>query len=429
MSQEFQNELENGQLDQAYDLVKKNKFLKKRRNRVLAALERGKLAHLNGYYEESNRYFNQVDSILDLNKKNIGGKLLANFTNPEKAPYRAEDFEQVFIHYYKALNYYNLNQFDEALVEARRINLRLQAINDSYPADKKNRYNTDAFAHMFQGFLYECMNETNEAYISYKLATEVYLGQENHHFFGVDLPDALAQDLLSSAKTLGFREQYKHYSKTLDQKAKQVETSPGGELILIWEQGLVPYKAETNFMFSMLPNGYGSLDIVSDELGLSIPMAYSGNQSNFDIIRLAFPQYQTRFVQYDSAQVSIEGKTYDFVKIENFDVIAQKTLEDRRVRDLTSAALRLATKKVAESLVSKENEYAGDALKIINMFTEKADTRNWQTLPSALYYTRIPLEKGENTIQVKLSGNLAEKTQTITANGKGGTQLKTLYSF
>ena len=37
----------------------------------------------------------------------------------------------------------------------------------------------------------------------------------------------------------------------------------------------------------------------------------------------------------------------------------------------------------------------------INTITEKADTRNWQTLPYSISYTRIPLTKGENKISLK----------------------------
>mgnify|MGYP000754481450 CR=1 FL=1 len=63
------------------------------------------------------------------------------------------DFEKVTIHYYKALNYIFLNKLDEALVEAKRINLQLQQLNDKYPAGQKNRYTSDGFSLNIQGFL------------------------------------------------------------------------------------------------------------------------------------------------------------------------------------------------------------------------------------------------------------------------------------
>jgi hypothetical protein len=40
------------------------------------------------------------------------------------------------------------------------------------------------------------------------------------------------------------------------------------------------------------------------------------------------------------------------------------------------------------------------ALGIANAATEKADTRNWQTLPSQIHYSRIPLTEGANEIRI-----------------------------
>jgi hypothetical protein len=42
---------------------------------------------------------------------------------------------------------------------------------------------------------------------------------------------------------------------------------------------------------------------------------------------------------------------------------------------------------------------------LINAVTEKADTRNWQTLPHSIYYSRIPLVDGKNTVQFKLKSD------------------------
>jgi hypothetical protein len=41
-------------------------------------------------------------------------------------------------------------------------------------------------------------------------------------------------------------------------------------------------------------------------------------------------------------------------------------------------------------------------LGIINAMTEKADTRNWQTLPHSIYYARVPLKEGENNVTLSL---------------------------
>jgi hypothetical protein len=46
----------------------------------------------------------------------------------------------------------------------------------------------------------------------------------------------------------------------------------------------------------------------------------------------------------------------------------------------------------------KENKDAATVLSIANAISEQADTRNWQTLPNQISYTRIPLTPGKNEV-------------------------------
>lgn len=433
MSVEYQSELQNGNIDKAYKLINGNKFLKKKRNTMLKLLEKGKLAHLNGYYKESNSYFNSVDSILDLNLKNIGGALLGVITNPEATPYKAEDFEKVSIHYYKALNYYYLGKYDEALVEAKRINLKLNEINDKYPPNKKNRYTSDAFALSLQGLLYESMGDINNAFISYRNAIDLYLKSENNTYFGVSLPNSLALDVLRTANQLGFYNELDYYKRQLNISYKPSPKSSGGELVFIWEKGLVPYKDQTYFTFHMLPqNGVNVLDVTNSELGISIPIPVDANQkhNNYDVFNVAFAKYESRSPYYTNAKIQVNSKSYNFEEIEDYEYIAFKTLEDRRLREVTNAATRLAAKKISEYVVRNENDNLGTALSIFNAIMEKADTRNWQTLPGSLNYVRVPLKKGKNKIKITYtSANGKTIENEFEVEGNGELQLRNDFTF
>ena len=424
MSIEYQSELQNGNIDKAYKLINGNKFLKKKRNTMLKLLEKGKLAHLNGLYKESNTYFNSVDSILDLNLKHVGGAIIGTLANPEAAPYKAEDFEKVTIHYYKALNYYYLGQFDDAIVEAKRINLKLHEINDKYAPDKKNRYTSDAFALSLQGLLYEAMGDINNAFIAYRNAVDIYLKSENQTYFGVPLPKSLGMDVLRTAKQLGFENEYDFYRRKLNMSYMPSLKKSGGDLVLIWEKGLVPYKDQTYFTFHMVPqNGVDVLDITNSELGISIPIPVNADQkkNNYDVFNVAFAKYQPRQAYFTQAKIEANSKAYTFEEVEDYEYIAFKTLEDRRLREVTNAATRLATKKIAEYAVRKENNDLGTALSIFNALMEKADTRNWQTLPGSLNYVRIPLKPGANNIKITYTaanGKTLENVFEVTGNGK-----------
>ena len=48
------------------------------------------------------------------------------------------------------MNYLQMNNMEDALVEVRKINIRLQQLNDKYP-DHKNRYQRDAFCTIVDG--------------------------------------------------------------------------------------------------------------------------------------------------------------------------------------------------------------------------------------------------------------------------------------
>ena len=76
---------------------------------------------------------------------------------------------------------------------------------------------------------------------------------------------------------------------------------------------------------------------------------------------------------------------------------------DNYLTELGKNLVRLALKKISELSLTEKNEYLGLALGIANVATEKADTRNWQSLPSTISYTRIPLQEGRNTISFKAS--------------------------
>lgn len=106
--------------------------------------------------------------------------------------------------------------------------------------------------------------------------------------------------------------------------------------------------------------------------------------------------------------------------------IAFQIERDNYLKELGKNLLRLTLKKISEMAVAEKNEYAGLALGIANVATEKADTRNWQSLPSQISYLRIPLEKGTNTIDI--TTNTGEKFSFV-IEGRGGTIFRNVVTY
>jgi uncharacterized protein len=97
--------------------------------------------------------------------------------------------------------------------------------------------------------------------------------------------------------------------------------------------------------------------------------------------------------------------------------IARST--DNRETSDTSTEEKEKLEKKKEDRIKNVGNVAGLAMNIFNAVNEKADTRNWQSLPAFVHYVRIPLHEGENTISVSANG----VDKIIKMNGGKGLQM------
>ena len=185
-------------------VVEKNKEDYGERNALLYYFDRGMLLHLAGRYEESNVFFEKAGALVEaLYTQSVSTHAGALLTNDNLLPYEGEDFEKVLIHLFSALNYASMGQWDEALVEARRVDARLNLLNDRY--SPKSVYKEDAFARYLSGILYEARGESNDAFISYRKAYEAF--QEYQKFYRTPIPERIGSDLITLSKILRLREE------------------------------------------------------------------------------------------------------------------------------------------------------------------------------------------------------------------------------
>ena len=405
----FQEYVTNGDLNKAKELLLKDKKSKENRNKLLYYFNLGWVNFMLQESLESNQNFSQADIIIEDQQKNYGMEALSLVSNPGIKPYKPEDFEVVLVNYYKTLNYLRLQQFDEALVECKKINIKLNQLNDRYK-DNKNKYQQDAFAHLIMGLVYDADKDYNNAFIAYRNALEIY-ETDYAKYFEMVAPLQLKKDILRTASLIGFYDELHFYENQFGFKYEKSENK-GGELIFLWQNGFGPVKSEWSINFSKLDGEGGWITLVNNDLGISFPF-YIGDKSakeknafaNLSFLRVAFPKYLERPTYFKSAEIIANNKKYPLELSENINEIAFKTLNDRMMREIGSSILRLATKKALELAARKENENVGAALGIVNALTEKADTRNWQTLPNTISYARIALPEGENSIELKTYRN------------------------
>lgn len=423
----FQEAVNKGEYEQAEKILLKDKRQSRDKNKILYYLNQGYVYFMLGDHEKSNAAFETAEQLTEDQHRNIATEAAVLVSNPEIRPYKPEDFEVVMINFYKALNYLQMNHMEDALVEARKINIRLQQLNDKYP-DHKNRYQQDAFAQLLIGLIYDAAGDANNAFIAYRNAYDTYQSDYLKNF-GLAAPEQLKKDLLRTAWLCGFTQELSQYEKEFGIQYVPVSPSANGQLVMFWLNGFGPVKAEWGITFTKIDKGDGVVVFHNEELGLTFPFFWGSGFSendrnslaNVNVIRAVFPKYQERPVAYNRGTVKYNGRNYAFEEAEDINQIAFKTLHDRMLRELSSSLLRVAVKQGIKQAASKQNEWLGLAVGLANAFTEKADTRNWQTLPYSISYVRIPLEAKENKIELQFSGpKVPSDTQqvNIPANNK-----------
>ncbi len=428
---EFNGKIESGNISEARTLLEKDKKAAEGKNRLIYFMNRGTVEMLSGNYAVSNQYFNQADITIEDFQKKASTQALALISNPMATEYSAEDYEKVMIHYYKAINYIQLGDKESALVECRRLNLKLQKLNDKYT--KKNRYSEDAFGLNLMGIIYESSGEINNAFIAYRNAVEAY-DKIYTKQFNTAIPEQLKKDVIRTAYEMGFDDEARQFEDRFGIKnVAKINNQP--ELIFFWNNGLGPVKSESSINFSIVKGQGGYVTFVNEEFGLNIPFPLpAGNSTNsalgdLEFIRVAFPKYVERAPYYSNASIQADSKSYNLELAENINEIAFKTLSDRMLREMSNSLLRLATKKAAEYAARDQNQNIGSIVGVVNAFTEKADTRNWQTLPHSIHYTRVPLKVGDNEIKLKLISfdKKSVREQSFKFNAEKGKTLFQVY--
>lgn len=105
----------------------------KPKDRVLFYLDMGMLLHWNGDYEESNEYLEMAERAIDENfTKSVSRAAASLLLNDNVLDYPGEDYEDIYLNLFKALNYLALNQDDNAFVEIRRIDNKVKLLDDKY---------------------------------------------------------------------------------------------------------------------------------------------------------------------------------------------------------------------------------------------------------------------------------------------------------
>ena len=390
-----------GAYGQAIELIENSKDEYGDRNSVLWNLDRGVMYHHAGKYKESNAAFEVAEQRMDeLWQQSISGNIAAFLSNDNTLPYAGEDFEQVAVNLYRALNYAKLGDLEGALVEARKVNEKLTYINGKYGEGEKNEYREDAFARALAGLFYQLggtRNDLNDAFISYRNAAGIY-EKDFAPLYGTQVPTVVKANLLSTASFMGsqeFEAALARYPNT--QSMGLGELAKQGQLIFVHFAGRGPVKVEDNII-AVMPDA--------------------------NAVRIAFPRYARRGYLISGSQIRVDGKLEARLEEgEPVGAIAIKNLDNRKGRIAAKAIARATTKylasKAAQAAARRRSEELGllawIAGNVYAVASEQADLRAWQTLPDRILVGRVLLPPGKHRVQVDYTaaGSSVVSTQDL----------------
>jgi len=381
--------------DSAYQLVKKNKATYAERNAVLYYLDEGIISHFAGRYKESNQSLAKAESIMqDLYTKSISKEAASFLISDNTVPYRGEDFERAMVNLFMALNYVGLGSWEDAVVEARKVDNKLNLINSKYEEGKRNVYKEDGFIRFLMGALYEVEGEINDAFISYRKAEAVYRADYLPNY-GVSPPTILIENLLTSAHAMDFHEEMakikrEYQGVTFMDSARKREMA---EVFFIHYNGLAPEKVEEHFLVPM-PDGF--------------------------VVKIAYPKFTKRRYRISHGEITLRsegsGQLYRLptVLVEDIASIGALNLENRINRIKAKAIARATTKYLASKGASKIAEEKGGKLlgfvvqasaNIASVATEQADIRQWRLLPAEIRVGRGLIPPGEYRGRITFVGS------------------------
>jgi hypothetical protein len=301
-------------------------------------------------YKESTQAYQEAAKIADIQDYHSISKITASLLlSEEMVQYKGDDYEKVLIHAMNAVNYLELGELDEALVEVRDLNTMLY----KFKYEAKKDYDQNPFAFYLSALIYEADHEYDDAYIAYKAA---YAVAPNYA--------PLREDLVRAALNAQRPEEVAKWRAQFPEvKAKRRDRSMG-ELVLVYQQGWGPRKVPR-------PE--------SPRFPMLIP--YSSNTQSANLI---------------AGDMQIQTS-----RIFSVTDTAIKTLNDDYARLVGMRLAGIGAKAVVADQIGQKNKALGAVAWLAMNLADRADLRQWSTLPQTFQIARLPLKPGTYKVNVE----------------------------
>ncbi len=353
---------------------------------LLYALDAGLLTHYGHLWEASNAYLSEAEQrIWELYTESITANVASYLINENSRPYQGEDYEDLYINLFKALNYAHLGEVEASQVELRRFAEKQQVLQQKYDTLKKAmvevagedqgyvsdgtsiRFSTSALGNYMQMILARDTSDQSQAQFSFTQVKQAFEKQPSLYPF--PLPRTVVDDL--------------------------VAPPPGkSRMNIVAFTGLAPYKEE------FVERVWVSYD---------------------NYMKIALPRMQARPTQVRSIEVHLsDGSKFTLDPIEDMSAIAQEAFQLRRsyiqsktifrslLKSASTEVIDASTYMMASSASSKEEantiQFWGSLLsfasRIFSEVSERADVRGSHFFPDRAWVGGITIPSGQYDARV-----------------------------
>lgn len=349
---EAQKMLKNGQFSEALEKLKTLSEIEDR-DQLLYLLDYATALQIAGKYKESTQIFQKADKLVDMNDyHSVSNVASATLGGEEMVQYKGESYEKFLINTMNAINYLMMGQNDGALVEARRINEKILKLK----MDGRDPYEQSSFARYLAALVWESDRKFDDAYLEYEGAYKL----DGRNIF-------LPGDLLRTSKLARRDETYREWKKEFPSVSENSAWYDRnlGEVVIILQQGWGAQKQNRpgSYRFPMLRPQ------VNETLSTRVHIA---------------------------GMDSIESKT-----VYDVDQVAISTLE----KDFGALVARrvggIAAKAIVSDQIRQKNQLLGDLTWIAMNLADRADLRQWSTLPASIQMVRVYLKPGSYRISAQ----------------------------
>jgi len=378
---------------------------------LMDVLDRAMIAHLEGRYADSNQLLERGKELIESYfTKDISDELAAIAWNDTERAWQGEEFERIMVNMLAAFNYLQMGDPENAAVEARQINQRLQVYVDKLKKYKvKTSYVQDPFAQYLAGMIQEAVGDYADAFISYKDAWEGY--EQTGRDFKISAPSSLRAALIRAAELSENDEEADRYRKMFPEvkPPSQKFLNSHGRLVVITASGGIARK-------------YSAKWIIPDP--------------ELDTFVVYYPKYGKGVSRTRGIEIKVDGKNQKVEVAHDLTALARKTLDEKSAqlkgKAVAKAIAMYAAKKVTKNVAkySKNDTaqavsiLANVALNVVDLALQ-ADTRSWMTLPDKLGISSAYVKPGRQTAVVYFAGSAGEifDRQVVTFDIKAGQTL------